>query len=87
MAKLFRKGLPHSIIDNSRADKRLGRIFLDLGGNTSVALIGGTQYVMILQGDFLRCTWFYFIRNKSDANSAFRRFLADMCTFGTPSEP
>ena len=84
MAKGFRKGIPHST--KSRSDRKLGRVFVDLSGKKSLASIGGMQYVMIVKDEFSRYTWLYYLRNKSDAASAFKRFLTDVRADGVPSE-
>ena len=55
----------------SRSDKKLGRAFVELGGRKDVASIGGKHYPMIVKDDFTRRGWLYFLRNKSDAVSAF----------------
>ena len=40
---------------------------------------------MIVKDDFTRRAWIYFLRNKSDAGSAFRSFLASVRADGIPS--
>ncbi|CAB1112906.1 unnamed protein product [Ectocarpus sp. CCAP 1310/34] len=40
---------------------------------------------MIVKDDFTRRIWMYFLRNKSDAGSAFRTFLASVRANGVPS--
>ena len=69
MSKAFRKGIARET--KSRSDKKLGRVFVDLGGRKDVASIGGKHYPMIVKDDFTRRGWLYFLRNKSDAVSAF----------------
>ena len=71
---------------NSRKDKRLSRVFVDLGGNTHVTSVGGSMYPMIIRGDFSRYAWVYFISHKSDATETFKQFLADLRVEGIPSE-
>ena len=63
----------------------MGRDFVDLGGRKDVASVGGKHYPMIVKDDFTRRAWMYFLRNKSDAGSAFRSFLASVRADGTPS--
>ena len=84
MAKGFRKGIPHQT--NSRSQVKLGRVFVDLGGRKSIASVGGKHYSMIVKDDYTRRTWIYFLRHKSDAAMAFKRFLADVRADGFPSE-
>ena len=55
----------------SRSDKKLGRAFVELGGRKDVASIGGKHYPMIVKDDSTRRGWLHFLRNKSDAVSAF----------------
>ena len=69
----------------SRSDKKLGRNFVDLGGRKDVASVGGNHYPMIVKDDFTRRAWTYFLRNKSDAGSAFRSFFASVRADGIPS--
>ena len=68
MSKAFGKGIARET--KSRSDKKLGRVFVDLGGRKDVA--------MIVKDDFTRRGWLYFLRNKSDAASAFKSFLASV---------
>ena len=49
------------------------------------ASIGGKHYPMIVKDDFTRRGWLYFLRNKSDAASAFRSFLASVRADRLPS--
>ena len=37
-----------------REDKRLSRVFVDLGGNNHVTSMGGNKYPMIIRDDFSR---------------------------------
>ena len=78
-----RKGFAHET--KRRSDKKLGRVFVDLGGRKDVASVGGKHYPMIVKDDFTRRAWMYFLRSKSDAGSAFRSFLASMRADGIPS--
>ena len=83
MSKAFRKGIAHD--SKRRSDKKLGRGFLDLGGRKYVACVGGKHYPMIVKDDCTRRGWLHFYRNKSDAASAFRSFLASVRADGLPS--
>jgi len=40
---------------------------------------------MVVKDDFTRRAWMYFLKNKSDAGSAFRSFLASVRADGVPS--
>ena len=83
MSKAIRKGTSHET--KRRSDKKLGRVFVDLGGRKDVASVGGKHYPMIVKDDFTRRAWMYSLRNKSDAGSAFRSFLASVRADGIPS--
>ena len=83
MAKAYRKGIAHET--KCRSDKKLGRVFVDLGGRKDVASVGGKEYPMIVRDDCTRRTWMYFLKHKSDAASAFRSFLASVRADGKPS--
>ena len=71
MAKAYRKGIAHET--KCRSDKKLGRVFVDLGGRNDVASVGGKEYPMIVRDDCTRRTWM--LKHKSDAASAFRLSL------------
>ena len=83
MSKTIRKGISRET--KRRSDKKLGRVFVDLGGRIDVASVGGKHYPMIVKDDFTRRAWMYFLINKSDAESAFRSFLASVRADGIPS--
>ena len=48
----FRKGIVRET--KSRSDKKLGRVFVDLGGRKDVASVGGKHYPMIVKDDLTR---------------------------------
>ncbi|CAB1120053.1 unnamed protein product [Ectocarpus sp. CCAP 1310/34] len=83
MAKAVKKGIARET--KSRSDKKLGRVFVDLGGRKDVASVGGKHYPMIVKDDFTRRAWMYFLKHKSDAGMAFRSFLASVRADGVPS--
>ena len=68
MSKAIRKGIAHET--KRRSDKKLDRVFVDLGGRKDVASVGGKHYPMIVKDDLTRRAWMYFLRSKSDAGSA-----------------
>ena len=68
----------HPTKTNSRGDKRLSRVFVDLGGNKNGASMGGDKYLRIISDGFLRCAWLYFISHRSNTTKAFKQFLADL---------
>ena len=51
MAKAYRKETAHET--KCRSDKKLGRVFVDLGGRKDVASVGGKEYPMIVKDDCL----------------------------------
>ena len=83
MAKGYRK--PIKSRTNTRSDKKLGRVFVDLSGPKSVPSLTGKRYVMIVKDDYSRYSWLYFLERKSDAAEYFRKFLADVRADGVPS--
>ena len=83
MSKAIRKDISHET--KRRSGKKLGRVFVDLGGRKGVASVGGKRYPMIVKDHFTKRAWMYFLMNKSDAGSAFRSFLASVRADGIPS--
>ena len=71
MAKGLRRVVKQST--HIRADKKLGRIFVDLSEPMVVESHGGKRYTLIVRGDFTRYTWVYFMRHKSDTAETFKR--------------
>ena len=84
MAKGYRKGIPNSTM--KRATTKLGRVFVDLSGRKRTASLTGARYAMICKDDYTRYSWLYFLKHKSDAASALKRFLTDVRAVGLPSE-
>ena len=84
MAKGLRKGIKQST--HTRADKKLGRVFVDLSGPKVVESHGRMWYTLIVRDDFSRYTWVYFMRHKSDAAEMFEQFVADTRADGVPSK-
>ena len=83
MAKRQRK--PTARSTNTRADKKLERVFVDLSGKMAVPSTGGKRYTLFVRDDHTRFTRVYFLAKKSDAASAFESFLAEVQADGTPS--
>ena len=69
MAKGRRNGIKQSA--HTRADKKLGRVFVDLNGPTVVESHGRKRYAFIVRDDFSRYMWVYFRHHKSDAAEMF----------------
>ena len=82
MARGLRKTIARST--DTRADKKLERVFVDLSGKMAVSSIGGKGYTLIVQNDHTRFTRVYFLAKKSNAASAFESFLAEVRADGTP---
>ena len=77
MAKGLRRGIKQST--HTRAEKKLGRVFVDLSGSKMVESHGGKRYTLIVRDDFSRYTWVYLMRHhKSDAAEMFKQLLADI---------
>ena len=68
-----------------RADKRGGRVFLDVCGPKSVQSIAGKMYMLLVKDDFSRFSAVYFMRSKSEISKYFKQHLADHRFSGTPS--
>ena len=83
IAKRLRKPIARST--DTRADKELERVFVDLSGKMVVPSIGGKRYTLIVRDDHTWFTRVYFVAKKSDAASAFKSFLAEVRADGTPS--
>ena len=73
-----------SVHTHTRADKKLGRIFVDLSGPKVVKSHGGKRCTLIVRVDFSRYTWVYFMRHKSDAAETFKQFFSDTRSDGVP---
>ena len=84
LAKGIRISIPSKT--SNRAVKRLGRVFVNLGGKKHVMSAGGKRYPVIIKDDYSRYAWMYFISHKSDATDAFARFLSDLRLEGVPPE-
>ena len=84
MAKGLRRVIKQSA--HSRADEKLGRVFVDLSGPKVVKSHGGKRYTLIVRDDFSRYTWVYFLRHKSDAAETLKQFLSDTRADGVPSQ-
>ena len=83
MAKGYRKGVPHQT--ENRAQTKLGRVFVDLGGKKDIASVGEKHYPMIIKDDYSRKSWLYFLKRKADSDQVFNRFLSDVRADGFPS--
>ena len=76
MAKGYRK--PSANSTKSCATEKLGRVFVDLSGPKSTHSLHSKKYVMMVNNDFARYSWVYFLERKSDVADAFKKFLADV---------
>ena len=61
----------------SRADKRGGRVFLDVCGPKSVRSVGGKEYMFLAKDDFSRFSAGYFKKSKSEVSKYYKQYLAD----------
>lgn len=69
---------------SSRADRKLGRVFVDLSGPKPVESLGGRKYTLFIRDDFSRDMWMYCLRHKSEAAEGFERWLTDVRADGVP---
>ena len=74
----------HREVDAHQSSQEATEGFVDLSGPMAVQSIGGKRYTLIVRDDCTRFTRVYFLRQKSDAVSAFESFLAEVRTDGTP---
>ena len=84
MAKGHRKPIPNST--NIRATEKLGRVVVDLSGPKITLSLPGVRYVMLVNDDYSRHAWVYFLKHKSNSGDVFRKFLADARADGVPSK-
>ncbi|CAB1112933.1 unnamed protein product [Ectocarpus sp. CCAP 1310/34] len=71
---------------DTRAVKKLFRVFIDLGGRMQFHSIGGRWYTLIIRCDATRWTRVFFLKRKSEAADALEQFIADYRSEGTPCE-
>ena len=69
----------------NRADKRGGRVFLDVCGPKSVRSIGGEEHMLLVKDGFSKFSAVYFMRSNSEVSKYFKQYLADHRFSGTPS--
>ena len=74
LGKQFRKSFPQE--SHSRAPKQLELIHTDVCGPIKPSSFGGSNYFLLFIDDFSRKTWVYFLKQKSEAFSAFKKFKA-----------
>ena len=76
--KRFMNGLP-----DKRAENKMELIHIDLSGKIEPISREGFQYAMIFVDDFSSVIFVYFLKNKSNAVDALKRFLADTSIYGS----
>ncbi|CAN0195371.1 unnamed protein product [Laminaria digitata] len=67
-----------------RSTKPLERSFVDLSGKRPRSP-GGAKYLMLIEDDYSRFAWPYFLKKKSDVPAVSARFMTDIRARGTPS--
>ena len=74
------KGLREPIVrsTDTRADKKLQRVFVDFSGKMTVPSIRGKRYTLIVRDDHTLFTRMHFLAKNSDTASAFESFLAEV---------
>ena len=80
MGKGLRRGIKQST--QTRADKKLGRVFVDLRGPEVVE----SHVYSHCARRISRFTWVNIVRHKSDAVEMFEQFVADTRADGVPSQ-
>ncbi|GFR67435.1 transposon Ty2-C Gag-Pol polyprotein [Elysia marginata] len=67
---------------DARAAKPLEFVHIDLAGPVDPSSKDGFRYALICMDDFSGLSNLYFLKNKSDAATAFKKFLADTSPYG-----
>nr|GFA27576.1 integrase, catalytic region, zinc finger, CCHC-type, peptidase aspartic, catalytic [Tanacetum cinerariifolium] len=60
---------------NSKFEKRLHLLHMDLCGPIRIASINGKRYVLVIVDDYSRYTWVHFLRSKDEAPKVIIKFL------------
>ena len=68
--------LPYPSGKSWRAKERLELIHTDICGPMKTTSLGQQRYFIIFIDDFTRMTWIYFLKEKSEAFTVFKRFKA-----------
>lgn len=71
---------------STRAAEKLERVFLGVSGKMSVPGLGGRRYILVVRDDCTLWTRVYFLRDMSDATSAFKMYLAEYRAQATHSQ-
>lgn len=74
VSKQARKHVPSRA--NFSAKKKLELVHGDLCGPITPETMSGNKYVLLLVDDFSRVMWVYFLKAKSEAFAAFKKFRA-----------
>jgi hypothetical protein len=74
LGKQFRASFPKE--SNSRAKKPLELIHADVCGPIKPSSLGKNNYFLLFIDDFSRKTWVYFLKQKSEVFSTFKKFKA-----------
>ena len=76
LGKHFKKSFPRK--SNSRAEKPLELIHIDICGPIKLSSLGKSNYFLLFIYDFLRKTRAYFFKQKSGVFGVFKKFKATM---------
>nr|GFA29939.1 ribonuclease H-like domain-containing protein [Tanacetum cinerariifolium] len=60
---------------NTKNDRRLHLLHMDLCGPMRIASINGKRYVLVIMDDYSRYTWVHFLRSKDEAPEVIIMFL------------
>ena len=74
-SRVCRYAVPKST--ENRADRRAGRLFIDLSGPFHETSLGGNRFVLLCVDDYTRFKIICFLKRKSEAANAFRDIIHD----------
>lgn len=84
MAKILDR--PIAASTSTRAAEKLEKVFVGMSGKMGVSSLGGKRYIFVVSDDCTRWTRVYFLRDKSEATSAFKMYLAEYRAEGTDAQ-
>ena len=69
------KLVTHILRSMMSTSKALELLHMDLFRPTTYTSIGGNKYRFVIVDDFTRCTWVFFLVDKSDVFTTFKTFI------------
>lgn len=73
MGKQSRKSHPSRI--NTNIVEALELLHIDLCGPSTIEIIGGSKFILVIVDDFSRFTWVFFLKQKSEATPKLKMFI------------